>query len=152
MAEPIIDSAVPVTIELVTFCLEDIIYGIDINKVLGINKVQDLTPVAQAPAYIKGLLNLRGQIISIIDLRIKLGLPPSRITGKNRVIIVNSNGEDIGLLVDTIYDVIIAETSNIEKTPPNLDKVQGKFFEGVVKSEDRLIGIIQIDAVLQMAA
>jgi purine-binding chemotaxis protein CheW len=152
MAEPTPDAAVPATLELVTFYLEDIIYGIDINKVLGINKVQDLTPVALAPAYIRGLLNLRGQIISIIDLRIKLGLPPSRLAGKSRVIIVNSNGEDIGLLVDMIYDVIVTERSNIEKTPPNLDKLQGKFFEGVVKSEDRLIGIIQIDAVLQMAA
>ena len=152
MAEPRTDSAAPVTIELVTFCLEDIIYGIDINKVLGINILQDLTPVALAPAYIKGLLNLRGQIISIIDLRIKLGLQPARITGQSRVIIVNSNGENIGLLVDAIYDVIIAETNHIEKTPPNLDKVQGRFFKGVVKSEDRLVGIIQVDAVLQMAA
>jgi len=118
MDELTTDSKDPATIELVTFFLDDIIYGIDINKVLGINKVQGLTPVAQAPAYIKGLLNLRGQIISIIDLRIKLDLEPGRLNEKSRVIIVNSSGEVIGLLVDSIYDVVVAEPGNIENPPP----------------------------------
>jgi len=140
------------TLELITFRLGKTLYGIDINKVLGINKILDITPVAQTPDYIKGLLNLRGQIISIIDLGIKLGLEPSVSGEESRIIIVNFNDEYIGLQVDQILDVVVSEKKKMAPPPPHLGKVQGEFFEGVVKTETNLIGILKIDAVLRMTA
>jgi purine-binding chemotaxis protein CheW len=137
-------------LELITFSLGDTLYGIDINKVLGINKILDITPVALAPDYIKGLLNLRGQIISIIDLGIKLGLLPSQTGKDGRIIIVSSNDEHIGLQVDQVFDVIVLAKNEMAPPPPNLGKVQGEFFEGVAKTETSLIGILKIDVVLQM--
>ena len=100
------DTVEKKTLELITFRLGKTLYGIDINQVLGINKIHDITPVAQAPDYIKGLLNLRGQIISIIDLGIKLGLRPSATGKESRIIIVSANDEYIGLQVDQIFDVV----------------------------------------------
>ena len=144
------DTAEKQTLELITFRLGKTLYGININKVLGINKILDITPVAQAPDYIKGLLNLRGQIISIIDLGIKLGLRPSTTDKESRIIIVNANDEYIGLQVDQIFDVVVSEKSDMAPPPPNLGKVQGEFFEGVVKTETKLIGILKIDVVLQL--
>lgn len=144
------DTADKKNLELITFRLGDTLYGIEINKVLGINKILDITPVAQAPDYIKGLLNLRGLIISIIDLGIKLGLQPSAMGKESRIIIVNSNDEYIGLQVDQILDVVLSDKKAMAPPPPNLGKVQGDFFEGVVKTETSLIGIIKIDAVLQL--
>jgi purine-binding chemotaxis protein CheW len=146
------DTVEKKSFELITFRLGETLYGIDINKVLGINKILDITPVAQAPDYIKGLLNLRGQIISIIDLGIKLGLRPSTMDKESRIIIVSSNDEYIGLQVDQIFDVVISEKNKMAPPPPNLGKVQGEFFTGVVKTEKSLIGILKIDAVLQMTA
>jgi purine-binding chemotaxis protein CheW len=146
------DTVEKKTIELITFRLGETLYGIEIKKVLGINKILDITPVAQAPDYIKGLLNLRGQIICIIDLGIKLGLGSSTMGKEGRIIIVSYNDEYIGLQVDQIFDVVVSEKNEMAPPPPNLGKVQGEFFTGVVKTETSLIGILKIDAVLQMSA
>lgn len=138
-------------IELVTFSIGDSLYGIDINKILGINKIKEITPVAQAPKFVNGLYNLRGQIISIIDMGIKLGLPTTPNETMSKAIIVNHNNELIGLQVDKINDVVTISRREIEKPPVNIDGIHGEYFEGVVKTPNALIGILNIDAVLRMS-
>jgi purine-binding chemotaxis protein CheW len=144
-------SAAHDTVELITFNVGDSLYGVDINKVLGINKVIEITPVAQSPEYIRGLLNLRGQIISIVDVGIKLGLPSQPLQRKSRAIIVKFQNELIGLQVDSINDVITPERKDIEPPPPNMGGIHGEYFEGVVKTAETLVGIINMEAVLQMS-
>jgi purine-binding chemotaxis protein CheW len=136
-------------VELATFYVGDALCGMDILKVQEINKLLDMTEVPQAPEYVKGILNLRGQIVTIIDLGKKLGLTSTERTADTRNIIVNSNNEYIGLTVDRIGDVVRTDLERIESPPANIGGVQGKYFEGVVKAENSLIGILDAEEVLR---
>jgi purine-binding chemotaxis protein CheW len=137
------------TVELATFFVGEAICGMDILKVQEINKLIEMTRVPKAPEYVLGILNLRGEIVTIIDLGKKLGLESTGINDKTRNIIVSSNEEHIGLMVEQICDVVQAEWDKVEKPPNNIGNVQGRFFTGVYKTEDRLIGILDVEKVLE---
>lgn len=137
------------TLELASFFVGDALCGMDILKVQEINKLIEMTRVPQAPDYVLGILNLRGEIVTIIDLGKKLGLKATEMSDKTRNVIVSSNGEHIGLMVERISDVIQAEREKIEMPPANIGGVQGKYFTGVFKTEDRLIGILDVEKVLE---
>lgn len=136
-------------LELATFYVSDALCGIDILNIQEINKHTEVTSVPQSTEYVQGVLNLRGRIVTIIDLGIKLGLDPIKKNKDNRNIIVDSGDEQIGLLVDKISDVLIADHDKIEPAPANIGGVQGKYFEGVFKTQDNLIGILNIEEVLK---
>ncbi len=122
----------------------------DILKVQEINKLMEMTKVPQAPEYMVGILNLRGQIVTIIDLGQKLGLGNIEISNESRNIIVNAPGEHVGLLVSRISDVVMADPDKIEPAPANMNGIQGAFFTGVYKTESKLIGILNIKEVLRL--
>jgi len=136
-------------IEFATFYVGGALCGIDILNIQEINKNFEITKVPQASDYVEGILNLRGRIVTIIDLEKKLGLEPINKDKNNRNIIVNSDDEHIGLLVDSISDVALAQKSDIEPVPSNIGGAKGKFFQGVLKTETQLIGILDIDEVLK---
>ena len=136
------------SVELATFYVGNALCGMDILKVQEINKLMEMTKVPQAPDYVTGILNLRGQIITVIDLGKKLGLTQIDFNDKTRNIIVNSDSEYIGLLVSHISDVVEAEWDKVEKPPANIGGVQGTYFKGVFKTKDRLIGILDVERVL----
>jgi len=138
-----------IDIEFSTFYVGGALCGIDILNIQEINKNFEITKVPQAADYVEGILNLRGRIVTIIDLGKKLGLEPASKAKDNRNIIVNSEDEHIGLLVDSIADVVLAKSSAIEPAPSNIGGVKGKFFEGVLKTETSLIGILDINEVLK---
>jgi purine-binding chemotaxis protein CheW len=135
-------------VELATFYVGDALCGMDILKVQEINKLMEMTKVPQAPEYVTGILNLRGQIVTIIDLGNKLGLTATDLNDSSRNIIVNSASEYIGLLVSRISDVVPADMDKVEKPPANIGGLQGTYFKGVFKTKDRLIGILDVDKVL----
>lgn len=137
-------------IELSTFLIGDALCGMDILTIQEINKLIDMTEVPQAPSYVLGILNLRGQIITSIDLGKKLGLGETDMTQDPRNIIVNSKGEHIGLMVRKISDVVQANKDKFEPPPSNMGGIQGEFFTGVYKTENKLIGILDVDKVLRM--
>lgn len=138
-------------VELATFYAGEALCGMDILKIQEINKLLDMTPVPQAPDYVKGILNLRGQIVTVIDLCKKLGLPESRINkDESRNIIVNSENEYVGLLVERISDVVRADWEEVQSPPANIGGVQGKYFEGVYKTDNSLIGIVNAEEVLRI--
>jgi purine-binding chemotaxis protein CheW len=136
-------------LEFSTFYVGGALCGINILSIQEINKHFEITKVPQASDYIKGILNLRGRIVTIIDLGKKLGLDPVTNDKDNRNIIVNSEEEHIGLLVDSISDVVLTQKEDIEPAPSNIGGVKGKYFQGVLKTEDQLIGILDIDEVLK---
>ncbi len=137
-------------IELATFYVGDALCGMDILKVQEINKLMEMTKVPQAPDYMIGILNLRGQIVTIIDLGQKLGLGKAELSNESRNIIVNAPGEHVGLLVTRISDVVMADPDKIEPAPANMSGMQGGFFTGVYKTENKLIGILDIKEVLKI--
>lgn len=137
-------------VELATFLVGDALCGMDILKIQEINKLIDMTTVPQAPSYVLGILNLRGQIITSIDLSQKLGLGKTDLSLDPKNIIVNSHSEHIGLLVKKISDVIPADKDKFEPPPSNMGGIQGEFFTGVYKTEDKLIGILDVEKVLRL--
>ena len=137
------------TFQLVTFHVGEALCGLDILSVRGINKRPEITPVSQAPDYVMGILNLRGQIVTVIDLGKRLGLSPFELSPMSRVIVVGFDSEDVGLLVDRVRDVVPGDGEQVEPPPANLEGVRGRFFEGVLKTGESLIGILDIEEVLR---
>ena len=137
-------------VELATFYVREALCGMDILKIQEINKLMDMTKVPQAPSYVTGILNLRGQIVTIIDLGKKLGLGSTDATLISRNIIVSSPGEHVGLLVTRLSDVVLADTEKIERAPANIGGIQGEFFSGVYKTDDKLVGILDVNKVLRL--
>jgi purine-binding chemotaxis protein CheW len=96
-------------------------------------------------------LNLRGKIVTVIDLCKKIGLPPTEIRREdNRNIIVNSGNEYVGLLVEGICDIVQADLGEVQPIPPNIGGVQRKYFEGALNTDNCLIGILNAEEVLKV--
>lgn len=122
----------------------------EIDQILEINKLSQLTRVPQAPAEVLGILNLRGQIVTVLDLARRLGLGSTEPDPQCRVIIVNSAGIKVGILVQRIRDVVSVELREQESPPANMRGVQGRFFTGVCKDGHNLIGLLDINKVLSL--
>lgn len=136
-------------VDVATFYLMGSAYGIDLLKIQEINRFLMLTPVPGAPPYVWGIQNLRGRIITVIDLAYRLGLSETRMDRGGRNIIVRSGGEQIGLLVDRIGEVLSIGIDEVEAPPANMNGIQGEYFHGIIKTEDELIGILDIEGVLE---
>ncbi|MCU0662910.1 MAG: chemotaxis protein CheW [Myxococcota bacterium] len=135
--------------EYVLFRVGDIACGLKINAVQEINRNLDFTPVHSAPSYVLGILNLRGQIVTVISLRAKLGLPIEEMDDQTRNVVVKSEGEHIGLVVDMVDDILTIEPNEIARTPPHLSGRIGDFFAGVYQSKEELVAILDADALLE---
>ncbi len=149
MAQSTLISSDNNNMELATFYIGDALCGMDILRIQEINKHMEMTVVPQAPAYVMGILNLRGQIVTVIDLGQKLGLASTKLGEESRNIIVTSKDEYIGLVVDRICDVVEANRDMMEVPPANIGAIQGVFFEGVFKTENNLIGILDVEEILK---
>lgn len=134
--------------ELATFYIGEALCGLDILNIQEINKIQELTPVPQAPEYVRGVLNLRGRIVTVIDLAKKVGLGDTSESVDTRNLIVNSRDGTIGLFVSKIGDVCEIQIDAIESTPVNMHGIQETFFSGVYKNSSKLIGMLDLDQVL----
>lgn len=135
--------------ELCTFFCKGYHFGIDILKVHEINKKLVITIVPQSPDCVLGLMNLRGRIITVIDLAKKLGLDDNSCNETHsKIIIVYSKDEYIGLMVDQIGDVVYLDTENIDPPPVNIDSTTGQYLTGVFKTQNSLIGILDVESVL----
>jgi len=137
------------SIQLSCFYLEDTLCGLDISIVQEINQDLQITKVPLAPDYVVGIMNLRGQIVTVVDQSRKIGFDPSTITDESRVIIVNSQNEHIGLLVDRVTDVLTTPIKDIADPPSNIKGAQGKFFKGVVHTaKNEILALLDVEAVL----
>ncbi len=131
------------------FYLGDTLYGYEIDLVQEINDELNITKVPLSPDYVMGIMNLRGQIITVIDQKKKLGLSSSSSPESSRVIIIKSQNEYIGLMVDKIAEVITCTAKDIAKPPSNVHGVQGKMFKGIVHtSKNELLALLDINSVL----
>lgn len=135
-------------VELVTFHVNGLLMGVDIHQIEEINQQVEVTPVPHAPPYVRGVINLRGEVVTVVDLRTILGLAAADVTGQCRTVVVNSHAEQIGLLVDRIADVELASPDDIDPPPANLSGVDGRFFKGVIKLDSELLVVLDVDAVL----
>jgi purine-binding chemotaxis protein CheW len=137
--------------KLALFESGNLLCGLDIAHVQEINKNFIVTVVHRAPGYVCGVINLRGEIVTVIDLRIKFGFEPLAHGAEKQIVIVRQGDENIGLLVDAVSDVVSANESDIELPPSNLSGVAGRFFKGIYKLEHELVAILNIDELLARA-
>lgn len=134
----------------VVFKLESEYYGIDIENVQGIEKVQDFTTVPNSKHYIKGVINLRGEVVPIIDLRKRFGIEEKDIDDDSRIIVVFFNDLQIGILVDSSSEVIEFNLDEIDNAPTTLDTNYEDFVKGIGKKEDRLIILLSTEKILDI--
>lgn len=134
-------------LQLVTFCLANEEYGLPITKVQEINRLVPVTKLPQTPSFMEGIINLRGRIIPVIDLRKRFEMVVADHGDDTRIIIVEMNGQIVGMTVDAVREVVTLSTANIEP-PPSTVAVDSQYIDGVGKIDDRLIILLDIDKVL----
>ena len=123
-------------------------WGLTIQKVQEINRQLTFTPVPHAPAYVQGVTNLRGEVVTVVDLHNVLDLPLVETTRESRIVVVQSGGETIGLIVDRIADVLTINSDGFDAPPSNLSGADGRFFEAVYTLETDLLVILNVEEVL----
>lgn len=137
-------------VELAIFNVGDIVCALKSIEVQEIIKNQEITMVHHAPEYVKGVINLRGQIVTIISMHKKfnLDIPPGSKNTDAQIVIVKMGEESVGLLVDSVDDILLANTDHIEEPPSNLRGVNGDYFTGIYKKQDALVAILNIQEIL----
>ena len=130
-----------------TFKLADEEYGVEILKVREINGVMDITAVPQMPRYMKGVINLRGKVIPVVDLRLKFGLDELEHTEQTCIIVVDI-GQEIGIIVDTVSEVLDIAADNIEPPPAMGASVDTSFILGMGKVADAVKILLNVEKVL----
>ncbi|MFH2092759.1 MAG: chemotaxis protein CheW [Pseudomonadota bacterium] len=136
-------------IELALFQIGDMLCGLDTRHVQEINHKFEITPVHRAPDYVRGVINLRGEIVTVIDLHKKFNMLPSEADDDTQVVFVRYEEECIALLVDNIYDVVIAHHFDISAPPSNVDGISGTFINAVYRMEKDLVIILNLDELLK---
>ncbi len=134
--------------KFLTFVLSNEEYGIEILKVREIIGLMDITTVPQTPDYMKGVINLRGKVIPLIDLRMKFSMQEEVHTQETCIIVVEVNGASIGIIVDSVSEVVDINSEEIEDSPRFTQGIDTSFIMGLGKVKEKIIIMLDIDAVL----
>jgi purine-binding chemotaxis protein CheW len=139
------------TLQLATFYVADMCLALDIGTIQEIIRDVKVTRVPHARPQVRGVINLRGDVATIVDLRQVLGLPTLDDVADTQTLIVRSQGECIGLIVDRVGDICAVEAGAIVPPPPNVDKVDGRFFHGVCQRGTEIILVLDMEQALAMS-
>jgi purine-binding chemotaxis protein CheW len=134
--------------QLVTFSIGDEEFGVDILKVQEIIRMMDITKVPRAPEFVEGVINLRGKVIPIIDLRRRFGLSTRGHDKHTRIIVIEINNMIVGFVVDSVSEVLRIPFSTVEPPPPVVSGMESEYISGVGKLEDRLLILLDLDRLL----
>lgn len=135
--------------KVIVFQLMNKEYAIEVDVVQSIEKLLSITRVPKTPSYVKGVINLRGVVTPIVDLRERFDLEPKELDDSSRIIIVSLPEFEVGLIVDAANDVIDIPKSSIGPQPEIVGAVESEFISGVAKVEKRLLVMLNLDKVLQ---
>ena len=133
-----------------TFFVADLFFGVDVLNVQEVLRFQQMTPVPRAPEMIEGLINLRGQIVTAIDMRRRLGLPPRTGDKSPMNMVVRTSDGAVSLLVDEIGDVLEMDAATYERPPKNLDPAAGELIRGVYKLKGRLLLVLDAERTAEL--
>ncbi len=134
--------------QLVVFDLAGEVYGVDINSVREIIRMQAVTHVPNAPDFVEGVINLRGRVIPILDLRKRFGLRVSEETRDSRVVVVDIAGQNIGIIVDAVIEVLRLAADAIEPASSLITTEDSYYLEGIAKLDGKLLILLDLDRVL----
>ena len=134
--------------QLVVFDLATEAYGVDIGAVREIIRLQEITNVPRTPEFVKGVINLRGKVIPVVDLRKRFGLPVGEESTENRIVVVDIGGQDIGVIVDAVNEVLRIFSDSVEPPSSVITTADSDYLMGIAKVEDRLIILLDLESVL----
>jgi len=137
--------------QVVVFSVAGELYGLDISRVQGIIKMPEVTRVPRAAEFVEGVINLRGEIVPIIDLRKRFGLGQQEDSVDTRIINVEMGDHLVGLIVDAVEEVLNIPSDVIEPPPDLVTTVDSAYLRGIAKLEDRLVILLDLDRVLSTA-
>ena len=135
-------------LQLVTFNISHEEFGVDILKVQEIIRTMEITKVPRSPEFVEGVINLRGKVIPIIDLRKKFGMDPREHDRQTRIIVIELNGMIVGFVVDSVSEVLRIPAGTVEPPPSLVSGIDSEYISGVGKLADRLLILIDLDRLL----
>ncbi|HEY8256229.1 MAG TPA: chemotaxis protein CheW [Gemmatimonadales bacterium] len=141
-------SALGPELHLLTFQLEREEYGLPITRVREVIRVTDITRVPQAPPHVRGVTNLRGRILAVVEIRSRLGLEPAVVTPASRIVVVEAHGRVLGLLVDRVSRVTKVPGESVAPVPDDVRSTDADYLTGVARWDSRLIILLDLDRVL----
>ena len=138
-------------LQFVTFTLNDEEYAVDILSVQEINRITEITKVPNSPDYVEGVINLRGKVIPVINLRSKFGFEARATDDNSRIIIMEIQGIINGIIVDSVSEVLRIPASSIEAAPSVASDTISQFIKGLAKLDNRLIILVEINNLVEEA-
>jgi len=138
-------------LQLVSFNIGTEEFGVDILKVQEINRMVEITRVPQAPNYVEGVINLRGKVVPIVDLRKRFNLELKEYDKNTRIVVVDIDGNIMGMIVDSVSEVLRLSANTIEPPPDIVTGVNAEYIKGVAKLEDRLLIFLDLSRVVDVS-
>lgn len=135
-------------VKQVLFCIGEETYGVEVTHVKGIEKYLNMVPIPNAPSYIEGIINLRGDIIPIISMRVKFGLPKKDVTEDTKLIIVKSKDVLIGVEVDSVQEIVEIAEEDISQPPVIIKNEKTSYIDKVAHVNDGLVILLDLDGIL----
>lgn len=135
-------------LQWVTFRLDDESYGINVMQVQEVLRYTEITPVPGAPGYVLGIINLRGNVVTVIDTRQRFGLPPAPITDNTRIVIIEVDRQVVGILADSVAEVVYLRQSEIETAPNVGNEESAKFIQGVCNKNGELLILVDLEKMM----
>ena len=135
-------------LQYVTFKLAKESYGINVMQVKEVLRYTEIAPVPGAPSYVLGIINLRGSVVTVIDTSQRFGLPTAEITDNTRIVIIEAEGHEIGILVEAVSEVVYLKQSEIETAPNVGNDESSKFIQGVCNRNNELLILVDLNKLL----
>jgi purine-binding chemotaxis protein CheW len=124
------------------------LYGVEISRVHEIIRLQSVTKVPRAPSFVEGVINLRGKVIPVVDLRRRFGLPTADHTRASRIVVVELGDQVVGIVVDGVSEVLRVNTATVEPPSPVVAGIDSEYLHGIAKLDDRLVILLDLDRIL----
>ena len=135
-------------LQWVTFQLDRETYGINVMQVQEVLRYTEIAPVPGAPDYVLGIINLRGNVVTVIDTRSRFGLPPAEVSENSRIVIIDADMQVIGIMVDSVAEVVYLRSSEIDVAPSVGTEESAKFIQGVSNRDGELLILVDLNKLL----
>lgn len=142
------DAADSEVLQWVTFKLDEETYGINVMQVQEVLRYTEIAPVPGAPGYVLGIINLRGNVVTVIDTRSRFGLESSTVTDNSRIVIIEAEKQVIGILVDSVAEVVYLKSNEIDSTPNVGTDESARFIQGVSNRDGELLILVDLNKLL----
>ncbi|WP_423187029.1 chemotaxis protein CheW [Alishewanella sp. d11] len=142
------NQAADQVLQWVTFRLQEETYGINVMQVQEVLRYSEIAPVPGSPDYVLGIINLRGNVVTVIDTRSRFGLPPAEVTDNTRVVIIEAEKQVIGILVDSVAEVVYLRQSEVDVAPNVGTDESARFIQGVANREGELLILVDLNKLL----